>query len=494
MNTSRRSIGAKKDHLRRFPRPLAILGGLIVLAGVVLVVLNGCGSSNGPDDSPGPPITESEEDSTIMSLEGDTLMLPVEDGEFKRFESDTKYLGTMAIRRSGSVSADRQPESDREQSASEIQFYLDRSRPIGGFVSPSDPDISRFPALIDVAGREMLAVYGAGGIPVRWYGFAEQVRLLPQRPRITRSFFNGSQSELTLALARAQRDLESGATDAAVFLTDLMVTRDGFTSPIHLPNFLAPWIESAGVDDGHFDIAMVGAKLEYWGVQSQTCSASGELGCWFHERSLSWVPLESVVQSPIYFLILSRRTGGDRARELASRIRNALEWHMESDRVHSELLTELMAVRSDSLVIEAQNRPTLQLDTRATNLTLWCVDRSSANLLATSKLPFAGEPSIVSDTELLSGSWDRGKLSVTINCREVRDVDRPVTTGVRIEGPLDEEEWDRSQNKGWKSWQTPDYSSDGTVQLLEALNGLRVASNQVTLDLTRLFTFPDSKD
>ena len=400
------------------------------------------------------------------------------------------------------------PVNEVEKPPREIQFYLDLSHPIGGFVPLTDPNESHFPAMVDAVGRHLLAVFGEGGVPVRWYGFDDQVKALGQRPRITRSLFDGGNSDLTIALARAQADLVSGNTDAAVFLTDLMVTRGGFASPIHLPNYVANWVEASRVENGHFDIAIVGARLDYWGVHHRTCSNSGAIGCWYNERKLQYVELENVVESPVYLLILSKRAGGqaELVRDLTKRIYESLTdlaASREQGRIHYELLTEQTDFGHEvgiEIKPAADSNPTVQYNRAATNLTLWCVDNRPVSIAGEfqsggAAISLQGVSVFSEGPEpLVEGNWADDQLNLEIECSRIRRPDSTITTGLTLSGQLDIAQWNSKKNEPWQSWQTTDYSPTGTVDLTDALDRLRIMPDLHTLDLRGLFTFPESKN
>lgn len=222
----------------------------------------------------------------------------------------------------------------------EIRVYLDTSHPMGGYLPP--PGIKSealFRALAQLVPGHLVPRYSG---PVRWFGFDRTLHPLEQNVRITRALFRGGETRLDLALDDLIEAFESGRTQAAVLVTDLVSTA-GPEGAMGAAEPLVRWNRSTAVRTGRYDLGLLAVRAEYWGVDSRRCSGPGPLGCWFSEHANRYLPLTDAAQRPLYFLFFgSAGSGGvDRLEEAGRSFQAVL------DDAGLETRWELLSQRSE---------------------------------------------------------------------------------------------------------------------------------------------------
>lgn len=204
--------------------------------------------------------------------------------------------------------------------APEILVYLDTSHPMGGYLAPTGVDGE--PSFRSVAQLVPGHLVGRFSGSLRWVGVDTTLRTLDSDLRLTRGLFTGSETRLDLALAEIVESIESGRAEVAVLITDLVST-SGPEGAMGAVEPIQRWNRSVGVRRGHYDLGILAARAEYWGVDSSSCTGPGSLGCWFSEHANRYVPMTRAVRRPLYFLFFGRSTDGERAPEGMGRVEEA---------------------------------------------------------------------------------------------------------------------------------------------------------------------------
>ena len=190
-------------------------------------------------------------------------------------------------------------------------FHLlwDQSIPIGGHVHRSDPDSQG--ALQDIhrllKNARLTSDYGGGEASLKCLGITNSVQAIDCDTPLSRSFFAGGDSRLDQGVKYIVDGLTSGMFRGAALITDLITTTSyGNGATALVPALRDPTLR-AYYKAGKIDAALIGVRMNYWGVHSGTCGTlSGPLGCWFHEER-GYERLENVVKRPIYILIMGWR-------------------------------------------------------------------------------------------------------------------------------------------------------------------------------------------
>ena len=195
--------------------------------------------------------------------------------------------------------------------AGTVTVYLDVSSPMGGFVPvdgapPSEgTGANQFRTVVQWVPDHLTRAYPSATL--EWRAVGEDVRPISGIPRMQRSDFAARASRIDLAIGAALADLQSGRSEAAALVTDLLGTGENLApGPLALLQHLRPWLESALVRSGELHLGLLGAKAAYWGVASRACPLRAGLGCWYSERGGEWRRMEEVAPAPFYVLLMGR--------------------------------------------------------------------------------------------------------------------------------------------------------------------------------------------
>ena len=195
--------------------------------------------------------------------------------------------------------------------AGTVAIYLDVSSPMGGFV-PVDGAPPRegtganpFRTVVQWVPDHLTRAYPSATL--EWRAVGEDVRPISGIPRMERSDFAARASRIDLAIRGALADLQSGRSEAAALVTDLLGTGENLApGPLALLQHLRPWLESTLVRSGELHLGILGAKAAYWGVASRGCPLRAGMGCWYSERGGEWRRMEEVAPAPFYVLLMGR--------------------------------------------------------------------------------------------------------------------------------------------------------------------------------------------
>ena len=365
-----------------------------------------------------------------------------------------------------------------------MAIYLDVSSPMGGFV-PADASpgtgANQFRTVVQWVADHLTRTYTSGTLA--WRAVGEDVQPIAEMPRLRRSDFGASASRIDLAIASALADLQSGRSEAAALVTDLLGTGENIPSgALAVLRYLTPWLESASVRAGELHLGILGAKAEYWGVASRSCGLRDGLGCWYSERGQQWRRMEAATPAPFYVVVVGRNS--DAITTVLESIRRDAE--AQDIETLSELFTAATRPRtargSCTAFVRDGDRRVRQYSLRLRNNNEYACLRSDP---ATLTCAFAG---LNAPEARLHDSGDGFTLEamepgsedgfeVSAHCDLLRGMDPAPDLLVDLTGTFDA----ASQPPDWEEWsiETDDQPSfpGGTLQLKYLVEGLRLASD-----------------
>ena len=390
----------------------------------------------------------------------------------------------------------------------QARIYLDLSSPMGGYIPPYPDSVSLLREISQNIETQLLVHYGGIGISLQWIGVAEGLRPLGGLPRFKRDQFRGGESNLGLALEQIVSDLHSRRADVGVLVSDLMATAAG--GPVDLLPRLRKWL-SEDVRSGQFDLALVGAKLDYWGISDRSCRADPPMGCWFHETDERYVPLDSTVNRPVYFLMFGRRIEGSQTlTAMIGEIDNAIDELLQrSSNSRRESESEIFTASIVDFETEIEWRP--DKDQYALFVSgesgqyqcpgagrLRCRADGKVRLLGKfqaesgdGRRGFVGEsirllthPSSVGASEALTAEIGQSApFLVTIDCSMIRRDRLAFAVTLEAKAKIIEDLENR-----WNSWSSIQERADKTFNLLPLVNNLR-SQHSYQIKADSLFVF-----
>lgn len=356
-----------------------------------------------------------------------------------------------------------------------LDIYVDSSLPMGGFLTreAAGPG-SAFEAVLRSASNQLVRIDGGASSPVAFFGVAENLEKVAGHQPLDVRFYRGGQSRLDKALAEIERTLESGETEAALVVTDLIATGE-VVGAQGAAQTLRGFMRSAAVRSGQRHLGLLGVKDSYRGVRPAGCAApAGERGCRFSEQRKKWIPLDENAVVPFYVLVFARgRTEVERvlagfAEELAE-----LDFEVESEVLSGASAASAPQPTACSIAAKADpghrqfalfsDREGLFRCVRSEELLLSCP-------LPPEPRPLAADRGRVETW--LSYSLQGESLEAELDCDRIRNRDFPVELkfSARREGNLSEK---------WSDWSSPsdDRPEDAgrTLRLKEFLEKVRLA-------------------
>ena len=405
------------------------------------------------------------------------------------------------------------PEAVRDPSpgAKEIRVYLDTSQPIGGYLPPPGETAEPvFRAVTQLVPGHLVGPFSGA---VRWLGVDSTIHPLRHDLLLSRSLFNGRETRLDLALDDLLKSLESGRAEAAVLVTDLVST-SGPEGAMGAAEPLLRWVRTEGVRSGRYDLGLLAARAEYWGVSSSRCTGPGALGCWYSEQSNRYLPMTKVAKRPLYFLFFGLSGEGSdagdigktRVEEAGTSFQSAL--HDLGLETRWELLTKGSRGRAGSLVCSVSkprgsagpkgstDHPEDQFALVRTSDGRFECRRNEKVLLSccvsTGNLKGANGSCNSSGIRLESAraSWqevsvraDKGRLQAIVDCAALREK--------APSGPLRFEDVVASENpvqaRSWSDWSTRSDEEErtllGTLQMNLFVEAVRLRPDHYRIDL-----------
>ena len=404
-----------------------------------------------------------------------------------------------------------------------VEIHLDVSYPMGGFLPPAprEDSPSTLRDIVQSVSAHMLRVYGGVDLPVQWRGIGDEIRDLPQPPRIQRDLFDGRSTRLDLSIASILSDLRAGRTEAAALVTDLMAT-GAVTGPLVVSGQLSEWLRSEAVRSGVFHVSLFGVKAEYWGVtHPEQCPSGPRLGCWYDEQSQVYRRLESIARVPLYVLVLGR---DDKAiKSVMESLQRGIEEMDDDLESQWELVTRKsipfetalsckVGVRGEDGKRERQYA--LYGDTngqhscgRNGTVTLFCdFDSSGGSLRPTQGLPIwsntatgDSDAAVPDDTSENGSVQATGSLAavrvidvgleVDVDCSAIRSRDGALELGFEVTGSANPHD----RGIDWSGWSTERASLGKTLNLHGFVQTVRIAPDRYRVELPTVLRFPETR-
>ena len=444
-------------------RGRALPAGLVVAA---VVFAAGCGDGG---DAPPPEGADPVEGAAPAAGAADLDVIQLEAEFLPRWESAPSPAADTA-------------DGAAPEGPPTMAIYLDVSHPMGGFVPPdgsAGTGANQFRTVVQWVADHLTRTYTAG--TPAWRAVGDDVRPIAEMPRLRRSDFGASASRIDLAIASALADLQSGRSEAAALVTDLLGTGENIPSgALAVLRYLTPWLESASVRAGELHLGVLGAKAEYWGVASRSCALRDGLGCWYSERGHEWRRMEAATPAPFYVVVVGRNS--DAITTVLESIRADAE--AQGIETLSELFTAAarprVATGSCTAFVRDGDRRNRQYSLRLGDDNEYACLRSDAATLTCAFAGLSASEARLHDSgdgftlEAMDPDGDGG-FEVAARCDLLRGMDPAPDLLVDVTGTFAA----ASQPPDWEEWSietddTPSFPG-GTLQLKYLVEGLRLA-------------------
>ena len=183
-------------------------------------------------------------------------------------------------------------------SGQQFDIMLDASEPMGGYMH-EDPDSTHFHEIVTQLITEMDVKFGDPRCT------RVDNSLKPMSCDVRDIALDGTESDINTALDSLIVRLRSGRIESAALITDLMGAASYGHTPVTLMSSLGALFPE--INAGSVQLALMGIRLDYWGVRKSSCRGPGTWGCWLHEGNNEWTRLPTVVaQRPLYVLFFER--------------------------------------------------------------------------------------------------------------------------------------------------------------------------------------------
>lgn len=291
--------------LRGGAEGLDLIVRTLLSAGVLAIAATACGDGASRTDD-----AETGDQPATPASGPEFETVPIEAVFVPRWESpSTPSLAEDAEEAEDALSLLASEDPDAPRTA---VVHLDVSRPMGGFLPvgaaaerQEEVGANQFRTIVQWVPDQLTRAYPTATLAWRLVG--EDVRPVSELPRLVRSGFAASASRIDLALGTALAELQSGQSDVAAIVSDLLGTGENLPpGPLALLPHLQPWLDSELVRSGELHLGIIGAKAAYWGVESRTCPLRDNLGCWYSERGREWRRMDDLALAPFYVLLMGR--------------------------------------------------------------------------------------------------------------------------------------------------------------------------------------------
>ena len=378
---------------------------------------------------------------------------------------------------------------DPDSITHEFHLLWDQSIPMGGYVHRTDPDSQAALKSINdlLKSIRLTTAYGGGESSLKCLGITDSIMSVDCNHAMSRDFFGGNNSRLDQGIEYAIEGIRSGAFKGAALVSDLIATTDYVTGAVALLPNLNNSVTTAYYNSGKIDVALVGIRIDYWGVHAGVCKMiSGPLGCEFDDFRDRYRPLDDVIKRPIYILVMGRRPEGKTQEEtpvdkmVSAFVETARSQGME---VKNEILTQ-GPLGNRAVFQWYPSAPTGYQSVNLSEEGYSCKDneiyslkgRFGDSLLSIIEIEVQGFESI------FTVSTDRDnahQLNLEINCKTLRKKFRELcnTKPNKFVG--------RVKHKGeriWAEWSSNLHSSDKTPGLEQFVSGIRPSHYEVIIE------------
>ena len=289
------------------PMRILIIGVVAVAVFIAIGVLSTQGCNNGDSGCPWTALVNA--DNTFTS---DLDMIPKWDIE-----------GEMAL---------SLPKLPVEQ----IDIMLDASLPMQGYVH-EDPENTHFHEIVTQLITKLDLNFGSEDVRPVCTRVDESLKPIPCDVRQVK--LDGAASRINAAIDSVLARLKSGRIEGAALVTDLMGAADYGHTPVALTSSLRTLLPE--MNEGSVKLALMGIRLNYWGVRIRSCRGAGTLGCWLHEGNNQWMPLREAVQRPLYVLLFERTEAESNLPQIAKSLESSIHRLDSAIEVYTENFTEI---------------------------------------------------------------------------------------------------------------------------------------------------------
>ncbi len=209
----------------------------------------------------------------------------------------------------------------------EFQILWDQSIPMGGYVHRTDPDSQSTLNLINhsLKSARLKTAYGGRESSLSCLGVTYSITSVNCDSGMLRDFFYGNESRLDQGIEYVIEGLKSGKFKGAALVSDLIATTRDVTGPLALLPYLSNSVMNAHYNSGKIDMAIIGIRMDYWGVQKGPCQMiQGPLGCEFNDFEDRYQLLNTRVKRPFYVLIMGWRLEGQTSEN--NSVNNMISW------------------------------------------------------------------------------------------------------------------------------------------------------------------------
>ena len=376
----------------------------------------------------------------------------------------------------------------------EFHLLWDQSIPMGGYIHRTDPDSQGTLKSINdfLKSARLTTDYGGDESSLKCLGVTDSIVDVDCDPIMSQDFFDGSTSRLDQGIEYIIEGLINGSFKGAAFVSDLIATTVYGTGPPALLPYLRSSTLQAYLNSGTIDIALIGTKINYWGVHRGPCETlSGSLGCWYDEAQRRYKPLDQIHKSPVYILILGLRPEG-KSQEDNPVFKMATELAQSMNAQSMEIKHELITQGSLGSESEFHWYPYAETGFQAIGLTdhgYQCKDIETHRVKGrfldpeVSIAEIAMHGSLDSAVTVMTNTDDPQLVHLEINCKTLREYIRDDQSQVcnersnRLVGTI----YSQGQSH-WAEWASVAHTSHLTMGLEPFIDGIRPSHYQATIE------------
>ena len=219
----------------------------------------------------------------------------------------------------------------------QIDIMLDASVPMEGYVH-EEPENTHFHEIVTQLITELDLKFGSGDVRPVCTRVDDSLKPIPNCD-VRQVNLDGASSRINAAIDSVVARLKSGRIESAALVTDLMGAAGYGHTPVALMSSLRTLLPE--MNDGSVKLALMGIRLNYWGVRIRSCRGSGTLGCWLHEGNRQWVPLRESVQRPLYVLLFERTEAESNLPQIVESLESSIHSLDSAIEVYTENFTEI---------------------------------------------------------------------------------------------------------------------------------------------------------
>jgi len=384
---------------------------------------------------------------------------------------------------------------DPDSISHEFHILWDQSVPMGGYVHRSNPDSQSTLRLINQLLINVRAEtnFKGGRGSLKCHGITDTITSIDCDSEMLRDFFNGNESRLDHAIEYVTEGLLNGTFQGAALVSDLIATTDDIIGAAALLPILNNSTIKAYYNSGKIDIAILGIKVDYWGVHIGACQTSSDpLGCEFNDFEDRYQKLNNVVKRPIYILIMGWRSPKE------TFVNNAVD--KMGSLLYEDLRSEGIEVKHETITqgqLESQENfnwyPSYKEGSGYQTVGLsnegyYCKDSEehsvtggfSDSLISIIEIELRGFENLLRAT---MDEINTTQVNIEIDCKSLREKIQENqsefcdSASNKLIGKVEYSEEDK-----WADWSSVSHKSDQTPGLKPLINGIRPSHYEVLIE------------